>query len=87
MIYVEPTATMAEYAVICRDSACADIKRLLAGPYAAIADYVLTLCGVDANAKLGHHAKRDEPRRWPHAERVLDGRDIRGCQGRHGRRK
>ena len=69
---------MAEYVVICRGSATADIKRLLAGPYAAIADYVLMLYGIDANAKIGHHDKRDEPRRWPHAERVLDWRDIRG---------
>ena len=69
---------MAKYAVIFRVSADADIKRLLAGPYAAIADYVLTLYGVNANAKLGHYDKRDEPRRWPHAERMLNEQDTHG---------
>jgi hypothetical protein len=49
------------FTIICQGSINANIERVLAEPNTVAADHLLTLCGIDANAKLGHHDKCDEP--------------------------
>jgi hypothetical protein len=52
----------------------ANIECTLAESYAAVANHLLVLFGIDASAKLRNHGKRVKPQRWlPESTEHVDG--------------